>query len=192
MDDRNLYAPPASDVTQVDGPTDRSNEFFVIAPGKFWLLFIATFSLYQLYWFYMHWARYRGAHRVTVWPLPRALFSLFFVHALANRIAESLRASGRTFAWTPAFPATVYLLAQLISNLIDRIPLPGWSDATKNLVLMLMIVPTGLAMAQIQAAANVACNDPRGESNRRLTPANYVWLAVCGLLWVLIGFGLTA
>lgn len=191
MDDRNLYAPPASDVTQVDGPRDRSNEFFVISPGKFWLLFIATFSLYQLYWFYMHWARYRRAHPVTVWPLARAIFSLFFAHALANRIAQSLRASGRTFAWKPAFAATVYVLAQLISNLIDRIPLPGWSDSSKELVLVLMIVPTGLAMAQIQAAANVACGDPRGESNRRLTPANYAWLAVCVLLWALIGFGMS-
>jgi hypothetical protein len=192
MDDRNLYAPPASEVVDAQGPADRSDEFYIVSVRKFLLLFIGTFSLYQLYWFYMHWARYRRVHQLTLWPVPRAIFALFFAHTLANRIDESLRASKLHFAWAPTTAATVYVVAQLIGNLSDRIPWPGAAEPIATVVTLLMIIPTGWAMLTFQRAANTACGDADGESNRRLTAANYIWLVLGVLLWLLILFGVAA
>ncbi|MGO1070763.1 hypothetical protein [Lysobacter sp. CA199] len=190
MDDRNLYAPPASQVVDAPGPVDRSREFYVVSARKFCLLFFFTFSLYQLYWFYAHWSRYGNAHRLNLWPVPRSLFSLLFAHSLANRIDGSLRVADRRFDWTPALPATVYVIAQLISNVIDYLPWPEASTAYVDAITLSMILPTGLALLRIQRAANAACGDPQGESNHRLTPANYVWLAIGVVVWGLIVLGL--
>lgn len=190
MDDRNLYAPPASKVADMSGPADRSNEFYIVSARKFYLLFFFTFSLYQLYWFYVHWSRYSRTHRLNLWPVPRAIFSLFYAHSLANRIDSSLRTGDRGYVWTPSVPATVYVIAQLITNLADRLPWPESSVVFLEAVTLALILPTGWALASIQRAANAACGDAQGESNRRLTPANYVWLAIGVVVWVLIIFGL--
>jgi hypothetical protein len=189
MDDRNLYAAPASQVVDTQGPAGRSDEFYIVSVRKFCLLFISTFSLYQLYWFYVHWARYRRVHQLSLWPVPRAIFSLFFAHALAGHIDESLRGSGRRFAWAPTTAATVYVVAQLISNLADRIPWPVAAEPIATVATLLMIVPTGWALLTFQRAANTACGDPGGESNRRLTAANYIWLVLGALLWLVIFLG---
>lgn len=192
MDDRNLYAAPASQVVDTQGPAGRSDEFYIVSVRKFCLLFIGTFSLYQLYWFYAHWARYRRAHQLSLWPVPRAIFALFYAHNLAARIDDSLRGSGRRFAWAPATAATVYVVAQLISNLADRIPWPAAAEPIATIATLLMIVPTGWALLKFQRAANTACGDPDGGSNRRLTAANYVWLVLGVLVWLLVLLGVAA
>ncbi|MGH8079298.1 MAG: hypothetical protein ACREP7_01905 [Lysobacter sp.] len=190
MDDRNLYAAPAAEVVQAQGPAGRTDEFYVVSMGKFALLFFGTVSLYQLYWFYAHWSRYRRTHQLSLWPVPRAIFSLFFAHSLANRIEESLRGSRSRFDWTPALPATVYVIAQLISNLADRIPWPSSVETIATTLTLLMVLPSGWALARMQRAANAACADPQGESNRRLTPVNYLWIVLGAALWLVMLLGL--
>lgn len=185
MDDRNLYAPPVSDVTPVAGPVGRTNEFFVVSPRKFCLLYFGTFGLYQLYWFYMHWARYRRAHSVALSPVTRTLFAVFYTHSLTKRIDASLRASGRIFAWTPAFPATVYVIAQVVGLVVDLAAQSRVAASAINLFDVLILLPLGWALLKIQCAANAACADPQGESNQLLTPANYLWLVLGGVLWLL-------
>ena len=37
--------------------------------------------------------------------------------------------------------------------------------------------------------AVAACGDPAGESNSRLTGANWVWLILGGFLWILVIIG---
>lgn len=100
MDD-NVYAPPASAVVE-PAPAGADHSFYVVAPAKFCLLFFFTLGMYHVYWFYMQWARYRRGHpEVTIWPVARAIFSVFFAHSLANRLDEAARA-GR--AWTGSRP----------------------------------------------------------------------------------------
>lgn len=53
-----------------------------------------------------------------------------------------------------------------------------------------MLLPLGLILLRIQRAANAACGDPAGESNRRLTLANLAWLAFGCLLWAMILLGM--
>ena len=46
------------------------------------------------------------------------------------------------------------------------------------------------AIYRAQLAINAAERDPRGAANATLTGANYAWLAVFGLLWIFLLFGL--
>ena len=85
----NLYAPPASEI-RGESPAGalQAHTFYVVSIPKFCVLYVATFGVYGLYWFYMHWQRYRRGHgqHESIWPVPRALFSIFFTHALVARM----------------------------------------------------------------------------------------------------------
>ena len=41
-----------------------------------------------------------------------------------------------------------------------------------------------------QRAANIASGDPQALSNNRFTAANWVWIVLGGLFWLLLGIGL--
>ncbi|KRB07651.1 hypothetical protein [Lysobacter sp. Root690] len=186
----NLYAPPTAAVTQPAGPADRGNEFFIVSARKFCILFFATFGLYHLYWSYMHWARYRAASGEYLWPVARTLLSIFYTHALTARIDGVLRKAGRGHAWAPGAMATLYVIASIGNAVLDRLSSRGVGSPYTDVLGVLALLPVGWSLLQIQRAANAACGDPRGESNARLTPANYAWIALGAVLWVLILLGI--
>lgn len=180
----NVYAPPATDVV-VPAPSGQGNEFYVVAPLKFCLLFFLTLGFYQLYWFYMHWARYRRRHPgQTVWPVARAIFAVFFTHALARRIDAAARARGERHQWAPAATATIYVVAQLASSLAGRLASREAGSPFTDLVSLILLLPVGLSLLRLQRAANLACGDADGAGNRRLTAANYAWMIFGALLWL--------
>lgn len=187
----NVYAPPASDIVE-PAAREASDGFYVVAPFKFCLLFFGTLGLYQLYWFYMQWARYRRRSGDTVWPVARTIFAIFFTHSLAGRMDEALRARGERYDWSPGGAASVYVIAQVVSGVCDRLSAREIGSPLTDLVSIALLVPAGLGLLRLQHAANRASGDPLGESNRRLTKANYAWLAVGALLWSLMVLGLVA
>jgi len=52
--DSNPYAAPSSEVAVAEKPLRQ--RFYVVAPIKFFILFIVTLGLYQLYWHYKNWS----------------------------------------------------------------------------------------------------------------------------------------
>lgn len=188
----NLYAPPTAAVTQPAGPADRGDDFLIVSACKFCILFFATFGLYHFYWSYMHWARYRAASGESLSPVMRTLFSIFFTHALSARIDGVLRKTGRPHAWAPGTIATLYVIASVGNAVLDRLSSRDIGSPYTDLLGVLALLPLGWTLLQIQRAANAACGDPRGESNARLTPANYAWIALGAALWLLIVLGVAA
>ena len=62
--------------------------------------------------------------------------------------------------------------------------------ALLNLALTVLIIGIlSLSMCQAQAQANSASLDVNGLQNSRLTAANYIWIAVGIILWLLIIIG---
>lgn len=189
--DENVYAPPASNVVDA-APDGVNDDFYVVAPFKFCLLFFVTLGLYQLYWFYMQWARYRRRTGATVWPLARTIFAIFFTHSLAQRLDEAVRARGASYAWSPSAAATIYVIAQIASSVFDRLSAREIGSPLTDLISIALLAPIGLSLLRLQRAANHASGDPRGDSNRHLTAANYVWLVIGALLWLMLLFGLVS
>ncbi|ALN60618.1 hypothetical protein GLE_5277 [Lysobacter enzymogenes] len=188
----NVYAPPASDVV-VPAPSGQGNEFYVVAPLKFCLLFFFTLGLYQLYWFYMQWARYRRRHPgETLWPVARAIFSIFFAHVLAGRIDAAVRARGERHDWAPGTVATIYVVSQIASSALDRLSSREIGSPLTDVASLVLLAPVGLSLLRLQRAANLACGDPDGDGNRRLSALNYVWLVLGALLWLSLLAGLFA
>ena len=187
----NLYAPPVAASAPVEpaGAT-ATRPFYVVSSTKFHLLFFATFGLYSVFWFYTHWQQYRQGRAETIWPVPRAIFAIFFVHALTERIETALKVQRQRHVWSPSTLATVYIVLAIGSTVLSRLDGRGIGTPATGLLALASLVPTALVLMRIQAAANLACGDPAGAGNQRLGWANGVWLAIGVVGWSLVAAGL--
>lgn len=176
------YTPPAA---ALQNPAEARHEapFHVVSPTKLVVLYFATLGLYQLYWFYMHWRRWRVARRETVWPVARAIFSLLFVHALARRIDRTARATGTRRDWWPMTVATVFVGMEVLnygSVVVWEWPTLRLSSAWWWIEwLGFAVMPiTAACLVRLQCAANAACGDPQARGNRRFTRYNLAWIVL--------------
>jgi hypothetical protein len=186
--ERNPYTPPMADVRDVTAPDAQG--FYVVSSRKFFLLYVLTFSIYGVYWFYRHWAQVKLERRADLWPIPRAIFSIFFTHELARRIDARLRERGDPYAWSPGAIATLVVVLQLVNGLLDRLAWKGIGSPVTDFLSLLLLFPLAFAIHAMQRAANTACGDREGGGNSGITPANIVWLLLGGLWWLLVIAGL--
>jgi hypothetical protein len=183
-----VYAPPQAPVADV-GAQRRATEYFVVSSRKLWLLNIATFGLYGYYWRYKMWAAYRRWHRETLWPAARSIFWIFFAHSLNREIDRSLREAHIKHRWWPMAVATVFVIAGIVSGIVSGIVRLGDLPPGFAAISLAMLLPMTWMMVRTQRAANLACADAAGAGNARLTAANWIWLALGGILWALNAAG---
>lgn len=184
------YTPPTAPVGDATPPVRR--EFYVVAPRKFLLLFVLTFGLYSIYWFYEHWALYKRYHGRKLWPVARAIFQIFFTHSLFRAFDERLRREGRRHEWNAPLSATIFVIVTLVSWISDRILPEDTSMSVLALILVASVVLPALPLLAGQRAANRAEGDDEGASNSELTAANIAWMVVGGLAWLLMLVGIYA
>lgn len=183
-DSLNPYAAPAS-APKDSAPADFEQIFYVVAPRKFLLLSILTLGAYWTYWFYRNWALLNRRDK-AYWPIPRAIFQIFFTHALFSAVDRELRARQIDYTWSPGALATVFVIANIFNHLSDRI-LPYDDDSVLVLgVIFVMLVPLTLPLYRGQLAINASQGDPEGDSNSEITAANILWLLLGGAAWLLL------
>lgn len=192
MDPRdNPYATPTAALADTPGDST-APPFYVVGFLKFLLLYVATMGVYSLYWFYKNWSNYKADTREDIWPVPRAIFSIFFIHSLFRAVDERLRAHGRDFPWSPASHATLLLILIVASNVLDRIAARVEEVGALDVASLLLLLPIAFVMLRAQGAINLACGDAEGSGNSRLTGANLLWLVLGAILWVFVAIGLLA
>lgn len=182
----NQYEAPQSALDYLD---DEQPVFYVVSMLKFTVLYIATFGLYSLYWFYKHWSLYKAATNANIWPIPRAIFSIFFVNRLFKEIDDSLEDEQDEFQWNPEVLAAIYIVVSVISHIMDRA-----AEADKWLPYSAFVSLLGLpilfyTLYKAQQAANLAEADPEGSINNNFTGLNVFWIVLGILLWLVIGVG---
>ena len=183
----NPYQPP---VARVDDALEVVEERFqVVAPWKFLLLMIGTLGLYALYWFYRNWTLLNRRHK-QYWPVPRAIFSIFFTHSLFEEIDASVRKRGQAYAWSHSLWATTYVISVIASSICDRLAFREIGSPLTDVVSLLLWIPMFSALYVAQRAINVAEGDPEGDRNARITALNVMWLVFGALGWILVLFGL--
>lgn len=188
----NVYAAPVAVLADASTASVRTAQpFFVVAPRKMALLFFATFGLYQLYWAYMHWARFRRVTKASLWPVARSLFSLFFINSLMKEMEHRASRHGRV-DWSTSTMTSVYVGSQIAMNVLGRAPDEGMMGAILTVACLAMLVPTCWVMWRMQGVANIACEDPEARTNARLTWANWIWLVLGGPCWLLVAVGVIA
>lgn len=183
----NVYAAPQAPLVPEAEAPQRATlpPFYVVSITKLVLLSAATFGLYSLYWFWRHWKLHKRDRKFDIWPVPRAVFAVFFAHSLNQEIDYRLRRSGSRYAWSPGLWAMLYVVSAIAGNIISRVPDSILDPGPGFALIMLTVAGCTAAMANTQRAANQASGDPEATGNARLTVANWAWLVVGGLLWLL-------
>lgn len=184
-----LYAPPAARLEDSSLAQEQRSEFYVVALRKFVLLYVLTLGLYSIYWFYRNWNLYRHFHKVKLWPVPRSIFQIFFVHRLFESVDARLGRAGQRHDWNARTQATAYVILSIATYLADRMD-PGTYMPVSMLILAASFV-TIFPLLAAQRAINLAEGDPTGSTNAELSGANIAWMIAGGLLWATLLGGMT-
>ncbi len=179
----NPYAPPKTEI-QIPTPLSEA-DFYVVSLNKLVILNIVTLGLYSIYWFFKNWDLYKQSVDNNIWPIPRAIFNIFFVHSLFGKIKNA--AENATNNSTPdlTFYATLFVIIQIVNAVIP-------DDINPIVILIFALTYLGLCtwcLYNAQKQANIACNDSDGESNNTFNATNYVFIVLGSLLWSLFIFG---
>lgn len=182
--DTNPYAAPDSDLL-LKTPGTFNQRFYVVSPLKFLVLYFGTLSLYDIFWVYKHWTQFKRATKGDQWPVMRTLFPVFFIHSLAEEIDHSLRRNNVQHAWHPGLFSAMVVILMIAGRILDRLGAADIGSPFTDILGMLTIFATGYFQYRIQCAANAACGDPEGNTNKNFTAANFAWLAFGCLFWLL-------
>lgn len=184
---------PAQDEAADDASVAAARRmFYVVSRRKLAILFIATFGLYAIYWFYKNWSQYKNhaswtpETRPSIWPGPRSLFVIFFIHSLFRKVKAYGSDKPQVAAWNNNILATIMVVLYIGTEIADRASRHMPSTPFFDLLSFLGTVALLLCFLKAQSMINASCGDPRGAANDELTGANYAWIIVGGLFWLLI------
>lgn len=119
-------------------------------------MFFGTFGLYQHFWWYMHWARYRRFHHEPMWPVARAILPIFFAHSLNREIHRRLGRDGIAFRWEPAMLAVLFVLASVVGAICDRLSVHAVGSPWTDLAGLVPLLPIPYSTWRAQQAADRA------------------------------------
>jgi hypothetical protein len=156
-----------------------SPQFFQVAPWKLVLMTFCTVGFYQLFWAYQHWRIIRARDGSDIWPVPRAIFGVFFCYPLFSRIGKDGQARGLAGAPSAGPLATLWIISSIAWRLPGALCLVG-------LVSWLVLIPIQEYANRINAQAA-----PHAPRNDRLTWLNWVAVAIAATFWALVVVGLT-
>jgi hypothetical protein len=170
----NPFAPPVDDApAPAPALAGTDLRFFAVSRNKFLVLCLATFGLYELYWFYQNWKRIKERMRSDIWPVARAFFALFFTHALLRDVTiAAAEADVR-----PRFKVQSAAWAFIGLTLMNRLPDPYSFVAV---LAFLPLVPVQDTINEIHA--RVA---PNADTNASFGLGNWIAIGVGVIVWVL-------
>jgi len=162
---------------QPDGHEARVR-WFQVGSVKLTIMSMATFGLYDVYWFYKQWARLNETgNRSPVWPIWRALLTLIFCYSLFAEIEQSAVEAGLTRRFSPGLLALAFI----------ALSLTGWMPGGWWALNFLSVIP--LVLVQRLASAVEAANAPAPVRNTRLSLWNWLVVVPAALIWALVLVG---
>lgn len=177
---------PASGNTRTEELPDNQalyqNDFYVVSPRKLWVMTMGTMGIYSVYWLYAQWLAHQKRTGEDIWPIPRAIFNVFFVHGLFRRVHDWAAERGDALA-NHSNLAWAWVLLTVTMRVVDRV----YGNQLAPLVdLLVNLLVTGLIAAilfAVQQTINRVSGDTDGASNAQFSFANWFWLFVGALIW---------
>jgi hypothetical protein len=158
--------------------SDEINEVYeparvVIKPAYFVIFSVLTFGLYEIWWIYKCWRFFREKENLDIAPAARALFSIFFLKQLCDKIADYCHEKEIDVS----FNSTNVLVAYILLNLTARLPQPLW------LISLLSVAPF---INVVKAFNNYFTGNEEGDGQEVLSGRRIVMLIFGCLFWVLV------
>jgi hypothetical protein len=182
--------------TETDG-SESELQYFPVSEGKLITLYIFSFGLYGVYWFYKNWKLQQPTMDKNIFPLLRAIFSIFFTHSLFNRINRSAEHLEQKHKFNANLLATFFVVAVVVGNLLDRVAvnislLENLSDNTLIITSLIIFLSSAYPLAAVQATVNRINNDILGYLNYKYSLWNYLLIAIGTIFWALVALALLA
>lgn len=166
----NPYAAPAAPLEVAPAATGHADEapFFAVGTFKLAVMALITFGFYELYWMYRHWRTIRDREGISVMPVMRAIFAIFFTHSLFVRFRDyEIDGAPGPAAGLAAGPLAV---GWIVFGLLWKLPGPGW---LLSMVTFMFLLPAQAAANRVNAAAA-----PEAPRNERFTAWNWVGIVI--------------
>ena len=168
--------------------------YFPVSEGKLMTLYILSFGLYGIYWFYKNWKLQENLMDKKIYPVWRAIFSIFFTHALFKRINKSASPLDKQHQFNANALATFFVASIVISNILENLSssdvlldAPDFSLVITSLILFLI---STYPMLKVQATVNRINNDMLGYLNHKYSLWNYILIILGAFTWVMVVLGL--
>jgi len=175
LNDENPYSTPEAVLVQPSIVTS-SVHFFPTSQLKLAVLYLVTFGLYPVYWFYKHWTLQKKRSGENMIPMLRALFYIFFTHSLFRRISESAKEKNIKITFNASLLATIFVILSLLTNFLGRLtannPDIGGVDYLQFCLMFVLLWPIYV----MQGIANQVNGDPKGELNNSFSIYNYIFI----------------
>ena len=182
-----------NDLTESPAQPNMQDEiqFFPVSEGKLITLYILSFGLYGVYWFYKNWQLQAPSINKKIYPAWRAIFSIFFTHALFNRINDKAVTLEMQHKFNANVLATIFVVAIVVSNILDYSS--GGGDVMQGITSNSFIITSFVLfllstypLVKVQATVNRINNDMLGYLNHHYSLWNYVLIIVGAITWFLI------
>jgi hypothetical protein len=164
--------------------------FFPVAQSKLAVMYIVTFGLYAVYWFYKNWQYQEPYMGKQINPALRSIFYIFFTHSLFRRIKKAAVDKGSNPSWRADLWATFFVVLNIASNFADRISIEFDATAGADAVGLILVFVVVYPLYRAQGIINMINDDPQGALNRRFTAANYIFIVLGGAVWALAAAGI--
>ena len=168
-----------------------------VSGGKLITLYILSFGLYGVYWFYKNWKLQEPKMDKKIYPVWRAIFSIFFTHSLFKRIDQSASHLEKQHKFNASALATFFVAAIVVSNILDSLASNSGAllNASSNSIIIIslaLFLASTYPMVKVQATVNRINNDMLGYLNHKYSLWNYVLITLGVLIWIMIALGLLA
>lgn len=183
----NPYTPPNAALEIAS-----KQDFYVVSIRKFWIMSIATAGIYFVYWGFRHYQTIQMKSGESLWPIPRAIFMIFFYHDLFRRFATQALSRSKHFTFNHAQYATASVIVVLVNSVCGQLSSRDFGVPITSVLPLLLIFAQAYLMAAAQSVANFASDDEHGSSNASFTALNVLWMVIGALIWGLVIFGIYA
>jgi hypothetical protein len=196
-----LNAKPEKNIAQAETqklPADENETpFFPVAEGKFITLYILSFGLYGIYWFYQHWKRQKPMMDKKIYPLLRAIFSIFFTHSLFKRINQQAIHLPQQHKFNTNALATFFVTTIILSHVIEPVSMgadmiQSMTSQTFITVSLVLFLLSTYPLVKAQATINRINNDMLGLLNHKYSVWNYLIIVPGAIFWLLLVMGILA
>jgi hypothetical protein len=150
--------------------------FYPVPPAKFLLLSVATWGIYQHYWFWRHWRWVRRHEAPEIMPFWRALFGIFWLYPLFRSASE--RSHRPVPAWIGAGAAALFLFVSIGTSVADSLMGESFAPTAVGFLACVAVLPALITVNRANGPEEVRAN------------GGWTWLAMSafpvGLITILI------
>jgi hypothetical protein len=152
----------------------------IISLNKFIFLSVASFGLYEIWWIYKAWKFYQQKEQVDIMPAARAIFSIFYLNSLFEKILEFAKEKD----YEKKYSSISLFLGFIAGNLLTRLPDPFW--LVSIFIFVFLIPPFQALNFAKQNSKDFIVIEQTSFSSRQIA------LIVVGVVfWILVILGMT-